>query len=509
MEATTFGIFFSLLLAITLLAKRQRHRFPPGPRGYPVIGSVLQMPMQNAWLTYQRWGRDYGSDIIYLNVLGKHIYILNSANAVYDLLEKRSATYSDRVVTTMAHELVKWDKNFALLPYGDFWREHRKAFHRQFQPDMVPKYHSHMYKQARGLLGRLLAQPNALRKHLRLMAGATILGVCYGIDAQSENDHYLQIIEQAVHSLNEVAKPGAYLVDFLPILKYLPTWMPGTQFKRDAATWRPQVDLMFDEPFDVVKQSLDDGTAVDSVCASLLSEMDERKDKRYQETVIKQAVETAYIGGADTTVSALSTFVLAMVLNPEVQRTAQKHVDSVTGGDRLPTIEDRDSLPYITAIIKEALRWRPVLPLAVPHISTTDDEYRGYHIPAGSIIMGNAWAVLHDGSRYPNPDSFDPTRFLTLAGELDRDAPDALEAAFGFGRRICAGMHFALDSMWINAAYVFATLDIAKPVEDGRVIEPSGEYTTGLLEQPLPFKISVAPRSKIAEGLIRQREHGD
>lgn len=92
-------------------------------------------------------------------------------------------------------------------------------------------------------------------------------------------------------------------------------------------------------------------------------------------------------------------------------------------------------------------------------------------------------AVLHDEARYPNPESFEPARFLTANGDLDKDAPDSLEAGFGFGRRVCAGMHFAQDSMWINMAYMLATLDIEKPMDEaGNVIEPSGEYTTGLLE---------------------------
>ena len=97
-----------------------------------------------------------------------------------------------------------------------------------------------------------------------------------------------------------------------------------------------------------------------------------------------------------------------MALYPEIQRKAQVQLDSFVGADRLPEFEDIDSLPYITAIVKELLRWRPVVPLGGdtslsglcylnvslsgnPHATSEDDEYRGYFIPKGTIVMGNAW----------------------------------------------------------------------------------------------------------------------
>lgn len=90
--------------------------------------------------------------------------------------------------------------------------------------------------------------------------------------------------------------------------------------------------------------------------------------------------------------------------------------------------------------------------------------------------------VLHDKDAYPNPDIFDPTRYLTPSGELDKDSPDPTEFAFGFGRRICPGRHFAMDSMWITVAYILATLKIEMARDEfGNVLVPSGEYTPGLL----------------------------
>ena len=80
-----------------------------------------------------------------------------------------------------------------------------------------------------------------------------------------------------------------------------------------------------------------------------------------------------------------------MAANPEVQKRAQEELDSVIGLGRLPTIEDKPSLPYITALMKECLRWRSVVPLSVPHVLTEDDEYKGYYLPKGSLVISNIW----------------------------------------------------------------------------------------------------------------------
>ena len=97
---------------------------------------------------------------------------------------------------------------------------------------------------------------------------------------------------------------------------------------------------------------------------------------------------------------------LAMALYPEVQKKAQAEIDTVVGQNRLPDFEDRPSLPYINAVVKESLRWHLVVPLGepcfiimitiiltssegVPHMATNDDEYNGYYIPKGTVVIGN------------------------------------------------------------------------------------------------------------------------
>lgn len=152
---------------------------------------------------------------------------------------------------------------------------------------------------------------------------------------------------------------------------------------------------------------------------------------------------TIFGAGADTSMAALTVFVLAMVLHPEVMRKAQAEIDRVVGRDRLPTSADHEHLPYIGALVKETLRWKPVAPLAVPRRVMEDDIYEGYFIPRGSIIIPNVWAMCHDPELYHNPTQFKPERYLSEDGQQEFNPSGVRDEAhtFGFGRRYVSMLH--------------------------------------------------------------------
>ena len=89
--------------------------------------------------------------------------------------------------------------------------------------------------------------------------------------------------------------------------------------------------------------------------------------------------------------STLESIFHAMSLYPDVLKKAHAELDAVVGPKRLPDFGDKDSLVYVNAIIREALRWIPVGPLGVPHCTSEDDELRGYFIPKGTVVMANVW----------------------------------------------------------------------------------------------------------------------
>ena len=115
-------------------------------------------------------------------------------------------------------------------------------------------------------------------------------------------------------------------------------------------------------------------------------------------------------------------------------KRAQEELDRVVGKRRLPDFSDRENLPYIDAVVKELFRWNPTLPVGIPYRVTQDDVYRGYFIPAGATVMQNAWAIFRDPKIYPDPETFNPDRFLK-DGKIDPSVFNPEDRIFGAGRR--------------------------------------------------------------------------
>ncbi|KAI0249028.1 cytochrome P450 [Lactifluus subvellereus] len=490
-------LIISCCIAIFLyMFRRRRHSlpFPPGPRGLPIVGNVLDMPSRNPWLTYWQWGKQYNSDIVYANALGTHVIVLNSTKAVHELFEKRSSMYSDRPPLPSLTRLIRMSWNIAFLPYGPRWRTWRKVFHEHFHPSASQQYRPRELNAARQLLVNLLRAPEHYGHHLRFMSGQIIMGIAYGIDIAPHDDPYVSLAEKALQAVESASITG-WTFDMLPFYMHLPWWFPGASFKKEATKWAPHIDDMVNKPYQTVKDALARGIAVPSVAATMIASLHE-KPSHEDELTSKAVPATMYIGGADTTVAALRTFFLAMVLHPAAQRRAQMEIDKVVGTDRLPDFRDEMSLPYISALVKEVMRWHPVAPIAVPHRLVTDDVYEGYFLPAGSMVIGNAWAVLHDETVFPEPSRFKPERFLDPSVKLP-------EAVFGFGRRICPGRYMARSSMWIAVASVLAAFEISPVVgRDGVPLVPKEEYTQGVISYPEDFACTIRPRSEHAEELV-------
>ncbi|KDQ62053.1 hypothetical protein JAAARDRAFT_122537 [Jaapia argillacea MUCL 33604] len=488
-----------------LLVKRGRAPHPPGPKGWPIIGNVLDMPTEKMWLVFAKWGERWG-DIVYVNLLGQPMVFLNSANTAVETLDKKSSIYSDRPSFTMAGELAGWAPGLGFLHYGDRFRETRRLLHRVMGTKTNMEAFLPMVDlETRRFMKRVLNDPENVYEWIRKAAGATILNLAYGYQVKEGHDEFVDLIDRAMKQFSIMTTPNAFLVDAFPILRHVPSWFPGAGFKRIAAEYKETCTDMANLPFEYVKQQMASsaGTALPSFSSNHL---ESGKLTEEQDSIIKWAACSLYAGGSDTTVSAIYTFFLAMTLFPDIQKKAQDELDAVVGTDRLPVFGDREHLPYVEALVKEVFRWHPVAPLGVPHRLMEDDVHNGYLIPKGSIVIPNIWNILHNPDAYKNPMTFGPERFLPTPGNTAE--PDPRTYCFGFGRRsFPEGLNLADASVFMTCAMTLSAFNITKALNaDGSVITPPAEFLDGTVSHPKPFQCSIRPRSSKSVALIHSSE---
>ncbi|KDQ64958.1 hypothetical protein JAAARDRAFT_116817 [Jaapia argillacea MUCL 33604] len=498
---TVVDIALALLAAWLLKrlwSRKTQLPLPPGPKGLPLIGNLLDMPSTEEWKTLAQWTHEYG-DLTYLHMVNQSILFINAPSVAYELLDKRSRIYSDRPYLPMASGLVGWNNSVIFAPYdSNAFREQRKLLQSHIgSKARVKNFWEIQETMTSRFIKRLLDTPEDFLRHIGWTAGAIILEVTYGYEALEVNDPLIRTAVECIDGLSVVTTPGAFLVDALPFLRFLPAWFPGAGFKKTALKMRETLHRMADAPMDIVQKRLNSGTAVASFATNILNDQQLTDD---DENHLKWAAASVYAGGSDSSVSLVQGFFLAMTHFPAVQALAQAELDAVVGPDRLPSLADRDRLPYLEALTNEVLRWSVVGPRGGAHQLSEDDTYRGYLIPKGTIVFPNVWWFLHDPEIYPDPMEFKPERFLG-----SNPAADPRPFVFGFGRRICPGMQFVDSSVFILFAMTLAVFNISKAVDPvtEEVIEPLLEFTSGTVSHPKPFKCSIKPRSTKAEELIQ------
>ncbi|KAH7308648.1 putative cytochrome P450 oxidoreductase OrdA-like protein [Stachybotrys elegans] len=482
-------------------SKGARHPLPPGPKGLPLLGNVNDLPPPGVleahhWLKH----KDLYGPISSVTVLGQTLVIINDPVIANEMLEKRSVKHSSRPKQIFAGEMLGWENSLGLSPYNKRFRTYRKNMSRIIgSKASAAQFNALQEEEVGHFLLHLLEDPEKLVTYIKKEAGAVILKIAYGYTAESHKDDYL--VDMAGDAMEKFARagvPGAFLVDMLPFLKHLPEWMPGTGFKQTAREWGGALTQVTERPYAFVKHQMAQGAHEASFLSQLLEAGDEDPEEKWTN---KWSAMSLYTAGADTTVSSLSCFFLAVMVTPEVQQKAQEEIDRVVGKDRLPSIADRENLPYVDAIVKEVLRWHPVAPMCLPHTSTEDDVYNGYLIPSGAMLFANVWHFTHDPEVYEDPATFNPDRFLKAQPE-----PDPSQYVFGFGRRICPGRLLADNALYLNIAQTLAVFQINKPVENGQVVEPTIRFEPGVVSHPAPFQISIKPRSAHHEQLIKSLE---
>ena len=383
------------------------------------------------------------------------------------------------------------------------WRRNRRLLHQQLNQKAADHWQPIQEHESRIFIRDIGQSPHRFYPdHARRFSASTIMRIAYNHRVHDYFDPLVQRVNDSVKKAALAVNPGAYLVDFFPAMLWLPDWLAA--WKKDGKSWHKEELSLFKDEVKYVLQQTKDGNERKCFVNFMV---DDSAGKDMTLDAQAYAAGSLFGAGSETTASAIGVVMLVLMSFPEVQKKAQEEVDREVGRDRLPKFSDLPHLPYIRALVKETFRWRPVAAGGFSHRLVADDVYKGYHIPKGSIIVPNHWALHRDPSIYPEPEAFKPERFLGADGKTEVNTPLSRESGhhtFGFGRRVCPGQHVATRSVQICTAALAWSYNLSKPIDDdGKVIEPDlMAFSGGASSGPLPFKCTFTPRSNDSLSIV-------
>ncbi|OAL36788.1 hypothetical protein AYO20_03843 [Fonsecaea nubica] len=474
----------------------------PGPKGYPFLGSVLEFPKTFSYHKFKEWSDIYGP-IFQVNILGATHIVISDVEIANDLLALKGAQYSDRPPIVMLHELVSGNGNLGTSPLNKYWRNARKLAAARLSSTSLEVWDGVQVNEAKRLVRDLIKDCSSYEYLFERYSSLVMLRILYDkkVPSVEEADH-VKTITNIVRTLERTGAPGTYLVDFIPQLKYLPECL--APFKAEARVLHNYEYTyflsLFREALRRYRQA--GGRPKDGPQAMVDAFLEKQDTYELSEFEAIYCMGTLFEGGSGTTSSSMQSYCLAMWHYPDWQAKVQHEIDEVVG-DRLPSFEDWPYLPTVRAAIKETLRWRPVVPGGIPHLSTAADSYKGYYIPKGAIIHANQYAMFKDESVYPDPESYNPDRWLrpefpTYQEPLTQFPNLKRYAAFGFGRRICPGLLAAERSLFIEVTMLMWACSVDKKLDSsGNVIPvPWYDYKPGNNTGPKPFDFTLKVRSE-------------
>ena len=208
---------------------------------------------------------------------------------------------------------------------------------------------------------------------------------------------------------------------------------------------------------------------------------------------------TFMLAGHETTANAMAWTWRNLSLNPEARERLFDEVDTVLG-DRIPTMDDVDRLPWTKACVEESMRLNPPV-WAVGRRPQRDVQIGGFDVPRNSAVFVLIAMVHRDPAVWENPEGFDPRRFLPGNG---KDRPRHAYLPFGVGRRVCVGQTFAMVEAVLLTAMIARRLAFDLPrgsrvrAEAAITLRPKGGLPMNLIRRSTPPAVPLVPEAGAA-----------
>ncbi|GME23070.1 Cytochrome P450 [Neofusicoccum parvum] len=480
--------------------------------GYPIFGSLIELGENHAKVA-REWSKKYGP-VFQVRMGNRRIVFANTFDSVKQLWINNQSALISRPTLHTFHTVVSSSQGFTIgtSPWDESCKQRRKAaataLNRPATQSYMPIIDLESYVSIKEMLedGEYGAKDVDPTPYFQRFALNTSLTLNYGIRITGNIDDSL--LKEIVHVEREISNfrsTSNNWQDYIPLMRL---WPSATN--KGAVEYRDRRDVYLTKLLDMLKENIRNGTDKPCITGNILKD----PEAKLNEAEIKSICLTMVSAGLDTVPGNL-IMGIASLTSPAGQAIQRRAHDEIMraypDGDAWTRCLSEEKVPYVTALVKEVLRYWTVIPICLPRVSTRPIAWQGATIPAGTTFYMNAYAADYDEAHFGNPFDFDPDRYLKTDGS-GPEVAGTPHYGYGAGSRMCAGSHLANRELFTAFVRLISAFEFVAPrnKEDEPIMDSleANALPTSLTMEPKRFKVGfkVRDRAKLERWIAESAE---
>nr|XP_009858723.2 cytochrome P450 2C15-like isoform X1 [Ciona intestinalis] len=442
-DTTTVIIFLVTLLFYYWY--RRPLRFPPGPRGLPLVG-VLPFLGKYTARTMHKWSKKYGP-VMSVRMGNEDWVVMGNYEAVHQSFVKAGNVFSGRPVLKVANEIAE-GKGIVMRDFNTTWKTHRKFGSITLRGFGVGKksLEDRIYEEVEVMNKEILSKGGKPFDITEILTNAVmnVISIITTDQRFEYDDEHFRLLQQIFTKwFLEPENTAAFAnIIYVPLLCNIPPYRSKyLEVKRDMK----RVSAVFQQMVEQHRKTFDKNNLRDFIDA-FICEGKKGTDESFTDGQLVQYVREMFEAGTETMTGTVRWAMLCLIHYPDGQKKLREEIFEAIGNNNRPSISDRKAMPFTSAFIQEVFRFRTRVPLGVQHMTTQTVNFANYVIPKGTTILANMWAVHNDPDVWDEPSKFKPERHLDDKGNFVQSNH---VIPFSVGPRHCLGEQLARMEIFI------------------------------------------------------------
>ncbi|KAI9246447.1 cytochrome P450 [Phascolomyces articulosus] len=443
----------------------------PSPGGaLPYFGHLFKIPSSLPALKFDEWHRQYGP-LIRVKMGVEQWIVIGERRIANDILKAKGAVTSGRPYHLFLSQYHTLQQRGPVFTQPDKrWKKNRTAAQTILGTKGVDQ-NMYIIESEAARITKMLLEGSAnngninITKYMQLAPLNVILRTCFGKSVTSIDDPLFLAIVETIDATVKWGAPRQDMGSFLPAFSKIFELFMGTEEHMQHYTYEVRNPLF--------RRLIQEAVKNDTPCFAKVMHRLKEEDEFEEDDIIVFMSDMVNAGTDPTAVTLMWAFVI-LSHYPNVQKKICDEVDEfITMHNRLPHYSERENFPYLISVQKECMRYRSAKHLAIPQKATQDFEYQGYIISEGAVILPNTYTLCGSTEFYDSPEEFIPERYINDLSSFSESVNASIDVrdqyTFGWGRRMCPGVHL-VDVEFFNIwVHIFAASIIEPKLDkDGK-----------------------------------------